>query len=177
MNSNKTYADWKKAITQTTLKIHQEFPELTKYLSEMPKQMEAAASDPISKEMLKEYHDSLVEILADYSKTHSSNPLTKKAEQVLLPGYPHYSPAEDIYNQAKEMKSVNPENTTKTKSPNEKQGTRNEKGFEDDMSGSDLDIPGSELDDEQEKIGNEDEENNHYSLGGDSHNDLEEDKG
>ena len=42
--------------------------------------------------------------------------------------------------------------------------------------GSDLDIPGSELDDEQENAGNEDEENNYYSLGGDDHNDLDEDK-
>jgi len=38
-------------------------------------------------------------------------------------------------------------------------------------------VPGSELDDEQEAIGNEDEENNYYSLGGDNHNDLEEDQG
>ncbi|NQV53987.1 MAG: hypothetical protein HQ500_12440 [Flavobacteriales bacterium] len=103
--------------------------------------------------------------------------MTKKAEKAFLPGYPYDAPSEDIYNQSKEMKSVNPENTSKTKTPNEKPGTRNEKGFEDDMSGGDLDIPGSELDDAQEKIGNEDEENNHYSLGGDGHNDLEEDKG
>jgi hypothetical protein len=43
--------------------------------------------------------------------------------------------------------------------------------------GEDLDIPGAELDDEDEKIGEEDEENNYYSLGGDDHNDLEEDRG
>jgi hypothetical protein len=41
----------------------------------------------------------------------------------------------------------------------------------------DLDIPGAELDDKQEEIGSEDEENNYYSIGGDNHNDLEEDKG
>jgi hypothetical protein len=40
----------------------------------------------------------------------------------------------------------------------------------------DLDIPGAELDDAGEKIGSEDEENNYYSLGGDNHGDLEEDK-
>ena len=40
-----------------------------------------------------------------------------------------------------------------------------------------LDIPGSELDDDVEEIGTEDEENNYYSLGGDQHDDLEEDKG
>jgi hypothetical protein len=45
------------------------------------------------------------------------------------------------------------------------------------MSGDDLDVPGSELDDEQERIGSEDEENNYYSIGGDNHNDLDEDNG
>jgi len=40
----------------------------------------------------------------------------------------------------------------------------------------DLDIPGSELDDADENIGEEDEENNFYSIGGDDHNDLEEEK-
>ena len=38
-----------------------------------------------------------------------------------------------------------------------------------------LDIPGAELDDSNEDIGEEDEENNHYSLGGDRHDNLEED--
>jgi len=32
------------------------------------------------------------------------------------------------------------------------------------------------LDDRDEAIGEEDEENNYYSLGGDRHEDLEEDK-
>jgi hypothetical protein len=45
-----------------------------------------------------------------------------------------------------------------------------------DMSGEDLDVPGSELDDANEDIGEEDEENNSYSIGGDRHEDLEEDK-
>lgn len=39
----------------------------------------------------------------------------------------------------------------------------------------DLDIPGAELDDQEENIGEEDEENNYYSLGGDRHENLEED--
>ena len=41
----------------------------------------------------------------------------------------------------------------------------------------DLDVPGADLDDEDENIGEEDEENNYYSLGGDDHNNLEEDQG
>lgn len=46
---------------------------------------------------------------------------------------------------------------------------------EEQMIGSELDVPGSELDDENEIIGSEDEENNYYSLGGDNHENLEED--
>lgn len=40
-----------------------------------------------------------------------------------------------------------------------------------DFSGKDLDVPGSEEDDANEEIGEEDEENNSYSLGGDSKED------
>jgi len=45
-----------------------------------------------------------------------------------------------------------------------------------DMTAEDLDVPGADLDDETEEIGEEDEENNYYSLGGDNHEDLEEDR-
>lgn len=45
-----------------------------------------------------------------------------------------------------------------------------------DFTGKDLDVPGSELDDRAEEIGEEDEENNLYSLGGENHEDLEEDR-
>lgn len=44
-----------------------------------------------------------------------------------------------------------------------------------DFQGGDLDVPGSEDDDAREEVGAEDEENNPYSLGGDNHEDLEED--
>ncbi len=93
-------------------------------------------------------------------------------------GYPLYPVGEDIFNHAKEEQDMNPEDISKTKTPNETdtEGKGNEKDFKDDLSGSDLDIPGSELDDQQENVGSEDEENNGYSLGGDDHNDLDEDK-
>jgi hypothetical protein len=41
-----------------------------------------------------------------------------------------------------------------------------------DVSGKDLDVPGQGDDDLMEDIGEEDEENNEYSLGGDSHDDI-----
>lgn len=44
------------------------------------------------------------------------------------------------------------------------------------LTDDDLDVPGSEDDDANEEIGEEDEENNYYSLGGDAHENLEEDK-
>ena len=96
-----------------------------------------------------------------------------------LPGYPLYPAGEDIFSMSKEEGNINPEDISKTKELNEndKAGKNNEKDFVEDQSGSDLDVPGSELDDEQEKIGSEDEENNYYSLGGDDHNDLDEDQG
>ncbi|HMH24291.1 MAG TPA: hypothetical protein VK563_21065 [Puia sp.] len=76
-----------------------------------------------------------------------------------------YPDKEDIYNQDTKL----PEDAV--------EGIGDGDGPESESPGSDLDVPGSELDDEDEKIGEEDEENNYYSLGGDDHDDLEEDKG
>jgi hypothetical protein len=90
-----------------------------------------------------------------------------------LPGYPLYPPNEDIYKRASKVEDVDFEDIPKSGSPSK----WNEKTFDEDESGDDLDVPGSEQDDEQEAIGNEDEENNYYSLGGDDHNDLEENQG
>ncbi len=108
---------------------------------------------------------------------HRLNPVSNSLENINFPGYTAYPKSEDIYNRNHKEADMDPEDITKNKVLNERAGTKNEKDFTTDISGSDLDIPGSELDDEQEDIGSEDEENNGYSLGGDDHNDLEEDKG
>lgn len=91
-------------------------------------------------------------------------------------GYPLYPDSEDIYENFQEEKDINPEDISKTKASNSSNALRR-KELDNEFSEKDLDVPGAELDDAQEAIGNEDEENNYYSLGGDSHNDLEEDKG
>ena len=100
-----------------------------------------------------------------------------KKNKTVLPEDMSYDASEDIYNNSKEEQDIDPEDISKSKTPVETDtdGKRNEKRFGQDVTGGDLDIPGSELDDEQEKTGSEDEENNHYSLGGDGHRDLEED--
>ena len=90
-----------------------------------------------------------------------------------FPDYPLYPPTDDIYNQNKEV-DIDPDQLSKTIVPSEISSRFNEKDFTEDSIGSDLDVPGTELDDAQEEIGSEDEENNYYSLGGDNHNDLDE---
>jgi hypothetical protein len=50
----------------------------------------------------------------------------------------------------------------------------NEAGFGEERSGADLDVPNSETDDANENIGEEDEENNTYSLGSDSNDQVVE---
>ncbi len=88
-----------------------------------------------------------------------------------------YPASQDIYNHSEKVENMNPDDISTTKSENEEDFSPNEKDFSEDISGDDLDVPGSELDDDEEAIGNEDEENNFYSLGGDNHNNLEEDQG
>jgi len=84
-------------------------------------------------------------------------------KKIILPGYPTYPASEDIYNQGKEEKEINPEDISGIKG-NENSGVNNEMDSFYDLSGSDLDVPGSELDDPQEEIGSEDEENNLKDL-------------
>jgi hypothetical protein len=103
----------------------------------------------------------------------------EKNEVINFPGYPLYPASEDIYSKFRKDLLIDPEEAAEMQDSMDKAKvhTRNEKDFDDDVSGDDLDVPGSELDNQQESVGSEDEENNYYSLGGDNHNDLEEDRG
>ena len=163
-----------KNILDIIMKIHREFPELSKYISEMPDNNSSISTNHIDKLSLKKYWNSLDIVLSEYAKTHKSDGANNNKESMDFPGYPIYPAAEDIYSKSKKEMDLNPENLLEDKIPNLKSGTMNEKSFDDDMSGDDLGVPGSELDDLMEKIGSEDEENNYYSLGGDNHNDLDE---
>ena len=107
------------------------------------------------------------------SKTNTDNAPENNDD---FPGYPPYPAGEDIYNNSKEVDL--PSGSKIEINPTvERVDKLNEKNFNEDKSGGDLDIPGAELDDQEERIGSEDEENNYYSLGGDNHENLEEDKG
>jgi len=76
-------------------------------------------------------------------------------KKIILPGYPTYPASDDIYNQAKEEKEINPEEILKLK--------------EDSVDDS-LDIP--EPDTVQPEIDSKDEENNYYNLGSDNNDNL-----
>jgi hypothetical protein len=121
-------------------------------------------------------------------KKNSNSDLTKQQvvkEQInSYPGYPLYPASDDIYSRFKKDELIDPEEAAEMQDSMDKAKvyTRNEKDFDVDVSGyrsvgDGLDVPGSELDNQQENIGSEDEENNYYSLGGDNHIDLEEDRG
>jgi hypothetical protein len=95
-----------------------------------------------------------------------------------LQEYKLYPENEDIYRRYKEEKELDPEDISKVKksNPDDEVLSDIDMEFNEVLVGSDLDTPGSELDNEQEMMGSEDEENNYYSLGGDDHNNLDEDK-
>lgn len=101
-----------------------------------------------------------------------------KKEDNNAEGYPLYPPSEDIYNQSINEEDVDPEKVFLNKEFSEIDALKNtEQENAQEAVNNGLDVPGSELDDVQENTGNEDEENNYYSIGGDNHDDLEEDKG
>src|SRR5258705_3464565 len=96
-------------------------------------------------------------------KTVSKKDKESAPEEKKFP-LPEYPEGEDIYKKEKEIgfDEEGLESSSKIKGKVKKEG-------------DDLDVPGSELDDSDEAIGEEDEENNYYSVGGDDHQDLEED--
>jgi len=99
-------------------------------------------------------------------------------EETKLSGYPLYPDNEDIFRKSKEENDIDPEDLSAQKEKKSEDSeltvTEEKNGI---ISSNDLDVPGSELDDDEEDVGSEDEENNYYSIGGDDHENLDEDKG
>jgi hypothetical protein len=67
----KTKSEWEKEITVLTTKIITEFPELVKYIEEIP--IMDSDQEGISLEHLEGYYLSLQAIITKYSKTHLEN--------------------------------------------------------------------------------------------------------
>ncbi|MDZ4681965.1 MAG: hypothetical protein SH848_08290 [Saprospiraceae bacterium] len=64
----KTKAEWDQNITNITTRIHQEFPELTKYINEMP--VKVSGEGEINVKNLEDYYHSLEGLVNKYAKTH-----------------------------------------------------------------------------------------------------------
>ncbi len=68
----KTETDWDKDILRVTLEIQQKYPELVKYINEIPVKLTEKDSKEINIKNLKEYYNSLVNVIDKYSKTHEA---------------------------------------------------------------------------------------------------------
>lgn len=67
----KTEKELNDAILKMTLKIRNEYPELSKYLVEMPETIPDTNNPKINIKILKDYYESLNSILKKYSPNHT----------------------------------------------------------------------------------------------------------
>jgi hypothetical protein len=58
------------AILKITLKVKLQFPELSKYILEMPETIPNVETPKINHKVLQEYYDSLCFLLKDYLNNH-----------------------------------------------------------------------------------------------------------
>lgn len=65
----KTKIELEQSILSITAKIHNEFPELSKYIIEIP--VANSAEDKINIKNLEDYYHSLEEIVSKYANTHN----------------------------------------------------------------------------------------------------------
>jgi hypothetical protein len=66
----KTEKELNEAILKITMKIRNEYPELSKYLSEMPVTIPDDSDPEINIKILKDYYESLENILKKYVPNH-----------------------------------------------------------------------------------------------------------
>ncbi|AUC84634.1 hypothetical protein CW731_04670 [Polaribacter sp. ALD11] len=65
----KTKIELEQNIISITAKIHNEFPELSKYIIEIP--MNDSKEDEVDIKNLEDYYNSLKEIVSNYANTHN----------------------------------------------------------------------------------------------------------
>ncbi|HOZ70576.1 MAG TPA: hypothetical protein PLU11_13155 [Chitinophagaceae bacterium] len=73
-----TYKSIMADILSTTMRIQEQFPELTKFMPEMPVAHPVNSDQEITIKSLKEYRDSLKKLLENYSTQHEAEPLPEK---------------------------------------------------------------------------------------------------
>lgn len=68
----KTEAELSENILKITMTIRNEFPELIKYLNEMPVTIPDVATPEINNKILQDYYESLRDLLRKYAPNHPS---------------------------------------------------------------------------------------------------------
>lgn len=68
----KTEAELNQNIVKMTMTIRNEFPELMKFLSEMPETLPNLENPEINIKILQDYYNSLEDLLRKYAPNHSS---------------------------------------------------------------------------------------------------------
>lgn len=68
----KTEAELNENIVKITMTIRNEFPELMKFLNEMPVTIPNLENPAINNKILQDYFDSLVDLLRKYAPNHKS---------------------------------------------------------------------------------------------------------
>lgn len=74
----KTEKELNRDILQITMKIKEQFPELSKYVLEMPVTIPVTDNPEINRKALQDYHDSLSVLLKDYIENHVTRDSPKK---------------------------------------------------------------------------------------------------
>jgi hypothetical protein len=69
----KTAEEWNKKILEITLTIQNQFPELSKYIAEMPVTMPDEKHPEITLKNLSTYYESLENLLKKYSLNHDKD--------------------------------------------------------------------------------------------------------
>lgn len=68
----KTEAELNQNIVKMTMTIRNEFPELMKFLNEMPETLPNLENPEINIKILQDYYNSLEDLLRKYAPNHSS---------------------------------------------------------------------------------------------------------
>jgi hypothetical protein len=115
----------KKDIIKMTTSIWKNYPELTKYITEMP--VHIFENESVNMKNLQDYYNSLEKLNSEYSKTHKMAKDQNDSEKYFYSDLHLYLKSEDIYEQLKEMSAINPGYLSKNKTQNEAPDTKNEK--------------------------------------------------
>ena len=67
----KTEKELDEAILNITLKINSKYPELSKYIAEMPATIPDVKNPEMNVKVLQEYYDSLESMVKKYSENHT----------------------------------------------------------------------------------------------------------